>query len=991
MSELDSLWDKIEGEAYENQTFRMLYATDASEYREIPLGVVYPKNNHDLGTIVQWAAHHKIPLIPRAGGTSLAGQVVGNGLIVDISKYFKNTYDLDAENKTIWVQAGVVRDDLNQILKPYQLFFAPETSTSNRACIGGMFGNNSCGGNSLIYGSTRHQVLEAKGFLSDGSFVHFKDLSLNKLDQLLAANTYESEIYRSIFSLLHPAEIQKEIANQFPNQQIKRRNSGYAIDEIITNQYINPEKYPDTPFNLCTLLAGSEGTLAFITDIKLQLSPVLSLQKAVIGVHCDSIDEVLKGNLIALGFQPTAVELIDNQIIQLSLQNSSQKENVSVLNTEEEGRPIHILAIEFSEETEVALSEKCQNCIDALQQQDMGYSYPILRGSDLNKIWQIRKSGLGIMSNMKGPAKPKSFVEDSVVLPEFLPAYFAEFEAICKDRGISIVAYGHISTGEIHKKPVLDFRNQKHFELFRELAEKDAHLVKKYGGSLSGEHGDGRLRGEFIPLMLSERIYQTFIELKNIFDPHRILNPGKIVETPRMDQFLRETPQDKPVTIDSFYDFSETDGLVNALKKCCNSGDCRISSLQTGTMCPSYQAMNEEYYSTRARANLLREMILNSSRENPYFSQSSKENSANLKYDDHELYEILSWCLSCKACKAECPSQVDLTKLKAEFLQQYYTRHRIPFRSWIIGNYPRFNQLGVYFSSIYNFIITQKTVSKWFKKGVGFAVDRSLPEIQSYTLLKWHQKRKEKPVFDRKVYLFPDEFTNFNDVEIGIKAILLLERLGYQVEMISSAFSGRTYLSKGMLKSAKKCAEKNIEIYKDVITSSTPLLGIEPSAILSFRDEYPDLLQGELKKRALQIQSHCLLIDEFIVREFEKGNIGSESFTNDAKKIIFHAHCYQKALSDKTISVKMMQIPKNYSVELIEDGCCGMAGSFGFEKEHYDLSQKIGDLKLFPAIKNREEGTLISACGTSCRHQIKDGTHEPSFHPIEILYDALIC
>ena len=980
MSELESLWQIIEGEGYGNETFRLLYATDASEYREIPMGVVYPKNNHDVALIVQWAAQHRIPIIPRAGGTSLAGQVVGNGLVVDVSKYLTQFYDLDPKNHTVWVQAGVVRDDLNQWLQKEQLFFAPETSTSNRACIGGMFGNNSCGGNSLLYGSTRDHVLEAKGFLSDGSFVHFKELSSSELQIVLNANTYESKLYRSVLDLLQPQEIRNEIVKQFPDKKIRRRNSGYAIDELMTE-----------PINFCKLLAGSEGTLAFITDLKLNLTPIQKLHKGVIAVHCDSVDEVLRGNLIALDLKPSAVELIDNQIIQLSLQNSSQKENISVLNTEEEGRAIHILAIEFSESDTTILHQKCDDCIKALQNQQIGYSFPILFGADVTKIWQIRKSGLGIMSNMKGSAKPKSFVEDSVVLPEKLPSYYAEFDSLCKENGLQMVSYGHISTGEIHKKPVLDFHNPKHVELFHELALQDALLVKKYGGCLSGEHGDGRLRAEFLPLMLGETIYQTFIQLKNIFDLHRILNPGKIVEAPGMDQNLRESPQDQPITIPSFYDFPETDGFVNALKKCCNSGDCRKSAQQTGTMCPSYQAMNEEYYSTRARANLLREMILNSSEGNPYVSRLSKKETSDFKYIDQEIYEILSWCLSCKACKAECPSQVDITKLKAEFLQQYYTRHRIPFRSWIIGNYPEFNQLGVHFSSIYNFVITQKTVSKWFKKGVGFAVDRSLPKIQSCTLLKWHQKRKDKPTFDRKVYLFPDEFTNFNDVKIGKKAILLLEHIGYQVEMIPSAFSGRTYLSKGMLKSARKCAQNNIKIYNNYIDYNTPLLGIEPSAILSFRDEYPDLLQGELKQIALQLKPHCLLIDEFIVREFENGNISEALFTEKSQKILFHAHCYQKALSDKTISVKMMQIPKNYSVELIEDGCCGMAGSFGFEKEHYELSQKVGNLKLFPAIQNREENTIISACGTSCRHQIKDGTHEPSFHPIEILFNALLC
>jgi FAD/FMN-containing dehydrogenase/Fe-S oxidoreductase len=991
MHSFDSLLKHFEGEIHLSDQFRFMYATDASEYREIPLGVAYPKNKKDIELLIFWAKENQIALIPRAGGTSLAGQVVGSGLVVDISKYFNAITDLDLQAKTVWVEAGVVRDDVNTFLESKSLFFAPETSTSNRACIGGMFGNNSCGSNSLIYGSTRSHILEAKGFLSDGSFVHFKSLSNSEFEEKMKANSLESHIYKSIFQILSPKEVQQEIQYQFPEIQISRRNSGYAIDELIQTKPFNSSNSQIQDFNFCKLLAGSEGTLAFITDIKIQLVPNSPTVKAVIGVHCDSVSDVLKGNLIALHFQPSAVELIDNQIIQLSLLNHSQKENISVIRLEPQHPEIHILAIEFSESNHEMLAQKCDECITALQNSHIGYHFPILSGKDLNKIWQIRKAGLGIMSNMKGDAKPKSFVEDSVVAPEHLPSYFEEFSSICHQKGIQLVAYGHIATGEIHKKPILDFHNPEHFKLFHILAFADAQLVKQYKGSLSGEHGDGRLRGEFLPFLLGEKNYEILKQIKVLFDPQQIFNPGKIVNTPQMDQFLRTMPNHQIPKINSYFDFPETDGFVNALNKCCNSGDCRKSVLQGGTMCPSFQARKEEYFSTRARANVLREMILNTVSLNPYKTLFQNNTDPSIHYSDEEIYEILSWCLACKACKAECPSGVDMTKLRAEFLQHYYDRHGIPLRSLIIGHYPLMNELGSYFSHLYHFTVTHQWSASILKKMLGFAEKRSLPIIHKKSLMRWQHSRKDKKTNSlSKVYLFPDEFTNRNDVEIGKKAVLLLEKLGFEVLMIKSTFSGRTYLSKGMLKRAKKCAEKNIRLYRNLINQNTPLIGIEPSAILSFRDEYPDLLKGEYQKDALKMAPHCLLIDEFIMHQFENGTIKMNHFTDQKKEIIFHAHCYQKALSDKTISVKMMQIPKNYSVTLLEDGCCGMAGSFGFEKEHFDISQKIGELTLFPAIRNKKESEIVAACGTSCRHQMKDGTGIHSYHPIEILFDALI-
>ena len=1000
MNLLDLYKKSFQGEIYDQSSYRYIYATDASEYREIPIGVVYPKVNEDIKLLIQFALENKISLIPRAGGTSLAGQVVGNGLVVDISKYFNHIIEINESEQFAWVEPGVVRDILNQHLSQKGLFFAPETSTSNRACIGGMFGNNSCGANALVYGTTREHILEVKGYLSDGSDFYFKNIeNFPHFIRNLNKDSFEYKIYDSLWAILSDSQNQQEIKNHFPEKQIIRRNCGYAIDELIYSDLFSTQddqtNKSEHPFNLCKLLAGSEGTLAFVTAIKVKLSPLPSIHKAVIAVHTHSITETLKGNIIALKLKPSAVELIDNQILKLSLENRSQAKNIDFLDVENHKETITLLAIEFTEGSEDELLAKCSQCIQLLKMEGIGFHFPILKGSNLNNVWNLRKAGLGIMSNLKGDAKARSFVEDSVVLPKDLPSYFAEFDQICKENKVDVIYYGHISTGEIHKKPILNLQKVEEYQLFSFIAQWDAQLVKKYKGSISGEHGDGRLRGAFIPFMLGNKNYELLISIKNLFDPNHIFNVGKITNTPPIDQNLRVNPFSIHISNQSYFDFPETDGFENAVNKCCNSGDCRKSHLFSGAMCPSFQATNDEYFSTRARANLLREYLQTPSKLNQFFDKKRSNTSGNtslyLEYNEEEIYKILSWCLACKACKAECPSQVDMTKLKAEFLQHYYDKHGIPLRSRIIGNYPIINELGSYFSSIYNWTVTNKKASNLMKKVIGFAPKRSLPTIHKQSLYSWIKKRgDQKPNTLKKLYLFCDEFTNRNDTEIGKKGILLLEALGFEVLIIKSAFSGRTYLSKGMLKSARKCAEKNVKLFSPLISDETPLIGIEPSAILSFRDEYPDLLNGNLKSKAIHLSKNTYLIDEFIALLMEKGDIDRTKFSREQKHILFHAHCYQKAISDKSASIRMMQIPINYRVTLIEDGCCGMAGSFGFEKEHFEMSQKIGELILFPTIRAYQNESMIAACGTSCRHQIKDGTKVDSCHPLEILFDALL-
>ncbi|MBA2524665.1 MAG: 4Fe-4S dicluster domain-containing protein, partial [Pyrinomonadaceae bacterium] len=545
--------------------------------------------------------------------------------------------------------------------------------------------------------------------------------------------------------------------------------------------------------------------------------------------------------------------------------------------------------------------------------------------------------------------------------------------------------YAHAGSGEIHLRPIINLKTKEGNQLFRTIAEEIAVLVKKYNGSLSGEHGDGRLRGEFIKQMVGERNYQLLKEIKRAWDPANIFNPNKIVDTPSMNTMLRYTPGQQTPAFKTIFRFHNQDVLQHA-EQCNGSGDCRKTQLSGGTMCPSFMATRNEKDTTRARANILREFLTNSDKLN--------------RFDHKEIYDVMDLCLSCKGCKSECPSNVDVAKLKAEFLQHYYDANGVPFRTKLIANFNNSARLGAVMPGMYNFMMTNKVISKLFKKSSGFAAERSMPIMYKTTLRSWYKKRgspqplkeRTKPVLgqQKKIYLFCDEFTNYNDTEIGIKTILLLERLGYEVMIPNHEESGRAWLSKGLIREAKKIVNKNIKSLKPFITAETPLIGIEPSAILTFRDEYIDLADDDLLAAAKQLSENVFLIDEFIANEIEKGNIVSDQFTKEKRTISLHGHCQQKALSSVVPSVKSLSLPENYTVETIPSGCCGMAGSFGYEKEHYDLSMKIGELVLFPIIRKQTEDIIIAAPGTSCRHQIKDGTGRKALHTVEILYDALV-
>jgi FAD/FMN-containing dehydrogenase/Fe-S oxidoreductase len=946
---------------------RVLYATDASAYREMPVGVFYPHNKEELVEIVNYARLHNNFIIPRTAGTSIAGQVVGSGIVTDMSRYMNRILEINAAERWARVEPGVVLDELNREAGKSGLFFGPETSTSNRCCLGGMVGNNSCGSHSLVYGSTRDHLIEAEVILSDGTCTHFRNLSKKEFDaKLNSESKTESAIYNFVDSLLNNSRARSEIKENFPDASLRRRNTGYALDELLATN-----KSEDEYINLLPLLAGSEGTLAIVSEIKVNLVPLPPKEKALVCAHCASLEDIFRANLIALGHLPRAVEMMDNNILELGRHNISQHRNLFFVN----GNPAAILIVELAEENREVLEFKV-NAVEADLLQS-GYSYYCSKvyGPDISRVWDLRKAGLGLLTSMPGDAKPVSVIEDTAVAPKWLPDYIRDFREMLDRFGLSCVFHAHIGTGELHLRPILNLKKAEDVELFRTVAMETALLVRKYHGSLSGEHGDGRLRGEFIEVMYGSYLYNLMKNLKKTFDPQSVFNTGKIVDTPRMNSCLRyevgrESPEYK-----TYFDFSAQGGWLRAIEQCNGSGDCRKGVAFGGTMCPSFRATGEEKDVTRGRANILRELL-------------TRPKSKRV-FNQKEILEALDLCLSCKACKSECPSNVDMSRYKAEFMQHHFDSVVLPpLRTFMVANMAAVERFGSFFPKIYNFFATNHFTSSVIKQIVGFTQKRELPRIMDSSVEKFIRNAK-MPGKGRKVYLFLDEFTKYNDGATGIAFVKLMIALGYDVVVPEHFESGRAALSKGMIKCARKFARRNVSLLKNVVNSEAPLVGIEPSAILSFRDEYPDLAGDDLKSDALSLAENTFLYDEFIMREVDAGRISSESFTYQSLNIKLHGHCHQKAIVTTEFSRKMLSLPPNYRVEVLPTGCCGMAGSFGYEKEHYDISMKIGEQSLFPAVRSAGEDVVIAAPGFSCRQQIKDGTGKTALHPVEILYRAL--
>jgi FAD/FMN-containing dehydrogenase/Fe-S oxidoreductase len=967
---IKDLAENLEGELRSDDIAKILYSTDASVYKEEPVAVAWPRNEQDIKKILEFARKEGLSITMRAGGTSLAGQVVASGIIVDISRYMNRILEVNKDEMWVRVEPGVVLDELNMKLKEYGLFFGPETSTSNRCNIGGMVGNNACGSHSVIYGSTRDHTIELRTILSDGSDAVFGAVDKDTFDKKCRLDTLEGNLYRNISEILGNDTNKASIIKEYPDPEVHRRNTGYALDLLLDTEVFNGKS--EKIFNFCKLLTGSEGTLAIATEIKLNVVSLPPANKALVCVHLSKRNDAFRANLIALKHGPSAVEMMDDRILALTEENISQRKNRFFL----EGKPGSILIVEFVRKSAEEIDSAAAEMIKELKEAGYGYAYPIVKGKDIPKVWELRKAGLGVLSNMVGDAKPVTLMEDTAINVEKLPAYMEDIDAMLARFGKDAVFHAHIGTGELHIRPVLNLKDKSDAELFRIMGLETAKLVKKHGGSLSGEHGDGRLRGEFIPFMLGEHNYNLLKNLKECWDPGYILNPGKIINTPPMNSFLRHIPGEPTREIDTYYDFSSSLGIIRAAERCNGSGDCRKSAKIGGTMCPTFMATGEEDKSTRGRSNIVREFL-------------KKEGDP---WDHKEIYEVLDHCIGCKGCKSECPSNVDMAKIKSEFLQHWYDRHGISLRTRMIAYIHVFNRIGSVFPPVYNFFLRNKLTSGIIKNLTGFASKRSMPTIHKFTLKSWlaenlHKINPGNPA--GTVCLFVDEFTDFNDTETGIAAVRLLTSLNYKVVTSDHGVSARTFLSKGFLRTARKTIRKNIDSLSYIIGEDLPLIGIEPSAILGFRDEYPELAGNDQKLAAGKIAANCFMVDEFITRELKAGRIDRNLFTDEKKTILLHGHCQQKAIASTSSTMEMLSIPSNYSVKEIPSGCCGMAGSFGYEKEHFDLSNKIGEMILFPEVRNAGAETIITAPGTSCRHHIKDGTGRTVVHPAVVLYNAL--
>ncbi|MFI2743654.1 FAD-binding and (Fe-S)-binding domain-containing protein [Zhouia sp. PK063] len=964
---LNSFNEKLDGALFIDDLHTKLYATDGSVYRKIPAGVAYPQNVTDIQKIISFSYENDIPIIPRTAGTSLAGQCVGDGLIVDVSKHFTKILEVNPEKKYVIVEPGVIRDELNTYLAPTGLFFGPNTSTSNRCMLGGMVGNNSSGTTSIKYGVTRDKILELHGILSDGTEVIFKPLTKQEFQEKLQLHNLEGNIYRFLQDKLSNVEIKNQIINNFPKQEIHRRNTGYAIDSLLHNEIFNHES--SEKINVCKLLAGSEGTLVFTTKIKLALDNLPPTYSVMIAAHFKTVLDACKAVVPVMQHNLFTCEMMDKVILDCTKNNKLYAQNRFFI----EGDPQAILMLELRHDDETKLEQQRIALLKTLEDSHISYANPSLYGDEIHQALELRKAGLGLLGNMVGDKKAVACIEDTAVAIEDLSAYIEEFSALMQKYNQQAVYYAHAGAGELHLRPILDLKRSEDVKLFRQITTDVAYLVKKYHGCMSGEHGDGIVRSEFVKLMLGDANYELLKELKNIFDPKRILNPGKIIDSFPMDESLRYTPNRSEPEIATFLDFSDSEGILRATEKCNGSGDCRKTHLSSGTMCPSYHATKNEKDTTRGRANVMREVLTN--------------NTAINKFDSKELKEALALCLSCKACGTECPSNVDMTTLKAEFLYQYHKTNKASLRDKAFAYNTKLNALSSKFSGLSNTLFTNSFTSGIAKKTLGIAQKRSLPKVQRFNFKTFLQSLNPVVNPQKKVILYIDEFCEFLDVNIAKDAIVVLHRLGYAIKLFYGE-SGRTFLSKGFLEQAKKLADDNIAALKEKIKYNTPVIGLEPSAILSFRDEY--LRMAEDKSTAEQLSKNAFLIEEFIAKEIENKNITPDQFTRETKEIKFHAHCHQKALSNQKVSFDVLNLPVNYKVTIINSGCCGMAGSFGYEKEHYEVSMKIGETRLFPAIRKANDEVIIAANGTSCRHQIKDGTGKIAKHPITILKEALL-
>ena len=949
----------IRGDVRFDAGSRLLYSTDASMYQMEPVGVVIPRDGDDVRAAIEIAAKHKVAILPRGGGTSLTGQTVNHALVLDFSRYMDRVLEVNAEELWARVQPGLVQDNLNHHVRPLGLGFGPDTSTSNRATLGGMLGNNSGGSHSIAYGLTVEHVIELTTVLADGSRAAFGEVTPDEFAAKCRVPGLEGQIYREVARIRETYA--DEIQSRYPAHW--RRVSGYNLNELVpaigrrggTN---------GKPFNMARLIVGSEGTFVTVLEAKMRLIR-RPKRTAVEVIHYRDIQEALESSSSILETGPYAVELTDKMILDLARNNIEQSQRMGFV----QGDPAAIMIVEYAGETDAEVRAKVETLDARRQRERFGYAAHVAHDvAEQASIWKLRKAGLGLLLGMKGDKKPIAFVEDTAVAPQHLAEFVSRFREIFAKHDTVGAYYGHCSVGCLHIRPVIDLKTPRGLEQVRAIADEITDLVVRFNGTISSEHGDGRARSPYLERMYGPRIMQAFRELKRAFDPDNRMNPGNIVAPAGVTDHLRYGTQYTTWEPKTLLDFSEQGGFAASIEMCNGVGACR-KTLE-GTMCPSYMATKDEEHSTRGRANALRAVLSG--------RLPAKE------FTGQRLYEVMDLCLECKGCKAECPSNVDMAKLKYEFLHHYYRANGLPLRNRLFGRISRMNAVGSRVPALVNWL-SNLAPSRWaLERIAGIDRRRPLPSLAAQTFTDWFGHRTPPTAAPRgEVVLFNDTFTTYNVPEIARAAVGVLEAAGYRVVLVDKKCCGRPLISKGMLAEARDHAAWNVERLAPYARRGVPIVGLEPSCLLTLRDETVDLVRTD---DARAVAKESFLFEEFLVRERGRGL--ALSFGAKGRKALLHGHCHQKALVGTAPTVAALRWA-GFEVEEIDSGCCGMAGSFGFEREHYDISIALGNRRLAPAVKAAAAETEIVAPGISCRQQIQHLAGRRAKHPAEVLHESL--
>ncbi len=966
MNDLESALRKtIRGDVRFDTGSRLLYSTDASMYQVEPVGIVIPRDADDVQAALEVARAHGVALLPRGGGTSLTGQTVNHALVLDCSRYMNEVLEVNREERWARVQPGVVQDELNAHVRPLGLLFGPDTSTSNRATVGGMLGNNSGGSHSIAYGLTVDHVLEITVLLSDGSRAVFGEVTPTEFEGNCRRPGLEGQIYRDVARIRETYA--DEIRARYPAQW--RRVAGYNLNELIgvgvrPHSLAGGGNAAPRPFSMARLITGSEGTFVTVLEAKMRL--VERPQRTALDIiHFHDIQEALECSQSILETGPYAVELTDKMILDLARNNIEQSKRMGFV----QGDPAAILIVEYAGDNEAEVRAKVDTLQTRQRRERFGYATHIaLDPAEQQSIWKLRKAGLGLLFGTHGDAKPLAFVEDTAVDPKHLAKFVARFREIFAQHEVDGAYYGHCSVGCLHIRPAINLKTARGLQQVREIADEITDLVVEFNGTISSEHGDGRARSPFLERMYGPRIMGAFRELKHAFDPDHRMNPGNIVGRTDVTEALRYGSDYKtwePVTL---LDFSAQGGFAAAVEMCNGVGECR-KKLE-GTMCPSYMVTRDEEHSTRGRANALRAVL--SGRVPPS------------EFTGRRLYEVMDLCLECKGCKAECPANVDMAKLKYEFLHHYHAANGLPLRNRLFGHIAKLSAIGARAPGLFN-ALSGLAPSRWLlEKVAGIDRRRPLPPLAPETFTAWFARRPAPPSAARgEVVLFHDTFVTYNTPEIGRAAVEVLETAGYRVVLVDRKCCGRPLISKGMLDVAREHARWNVALLAPYARRGVAVVGLEPSCLLTLRDEYVDLLRTD---DARIVAEHSALLEQFLVRERERGL--TLPFVDNGRKALLHGHCHQKALVGTAPTVSALRWA-GYEVTEVDSGCCGMAGSFGFEREHYDVSVALGNRRLAPAVKAAPADTEVVAPGISCRQQIAHLAGRRAVHPAEALRRAL--